>query len=96
VLKQKLNKIDAIQASTLAWMELPYDYIIGVDEVGRGCLAGPVVASSVVFTKSKPSSWSTFKDSKTLSEIKRNELSTKIKKNTPIHWAGVINLKSMK
>lgn len=64
-------------------MELPYDYIIGVDEVGRGCLAGPVVASSVVFTRSKPSSWSTFKDSKTLSEIKRNELSTKIKNEHP-------------
>ena len=76
--QQKLNKIDAIQASTLAWMELPYDYIVGVDEVGRGCLAGPVVASSVVLSKNKSSSWSTFKDSKTLSEFKRNELSARI------------------
>ena len=25
------------------------DYIAGVDEVGRGCLAGPVAAAAVVF-----------------------------------------------
>tara|TARA_B110001454_G_scaffold219203_1_gene252180 strand:+ start:108096 stop:108734 length:639 start_codon:yes stop_codon:yes gene_type:complete len=82
-----LKKLDALQASKLAWMELPYDYIIGVDEVGRGCLAGPVVAGSVVFTKEKTSSWSTFKDSKTLSEIKRNELSLKIQ-NEYVHALG--------
>ncbi|MBL7543845.1 MAG: ribonuclease HII [Bdellovibrionaceae bacterium] len=68
------------QASQLAWMDLPYDYIIGVDEVGRGCLAGPVVAGSVVFSADQ-SHWSLFKDSKTLSEIKRNELSLQIQKD---------------
>lgn len=48
--KHKLLKLDAAQAKSLAWADLPYDYIIGVDEVGRGCLAGPVVAGSVVFS----------------------------------------------
>jgi ribonuclease HII len=28
-----------------------YRYIAGIDEVGRGCFAGPVVASAVVFAK---------------------------------------------
>ena len=28
-----------------------YDYVIGVDEVGRGCLAGPIVAGAVVWKK---------------------------------------------
>lgn len=80
MLKPKLNKIDALKASTLAWAELPYDYIIGVDEVGRGCLAGPVVAGCVVFSK-QSSNWTVFKDSKALSEVKRNELSLQIQKD---------------
>lgn len=86
MLKPKLSKIDALQASTLAWAELPYDYIVGVDEVGRGCLAGPVVAGCVVFSK-ETSNWTSFKDSKTLSEIKRNELSLKIQKDH-VHSLG--------
>ena len=28
-----------------------YRYIAGIDEVGRGCFAGPVVAGAVVFGK---------------------------------------------
>ena len=75
---QKRLKLSAAQAKELDWASLKYDYIIGVDEVGRGCLAGPVVAGSVLFSKDH-SEWSTFKDSKTLSEIKRNDLSQKIK-----------------
>jgi ribonuclease HII len=30
-----------------------YDYIIGCDEVGRGCLAGPVVAAAVILNPAK-------------------------------------------
>ena len=26
------------------------DWIIGIDEVGRGCFAGPVVAGAVIFS----------------------------------------------
>jgi ribonuclease HII len=93
VQKQKLLKIDAVQAESLAWTELPYDYIVGVDEVGRGCLAGPVVAGSVLFCKD-PSRWSTFKDSKTLSEIKREELSRKIQNDHrhSIAWADQMEI----
>lgn len=85
--KHKLIKLNIDQAKTLTWSELPYDYIIGVDEVGRGCLAGPVVAGSVVFSKASSGSWTSFKDSKTLSEIKRNELSQTIKE-TQVHSLG--------
>ena len=31
-----------------------YAFVAGVDEVGRGCLAGPVVAGSVILDLSKP------------------------------------------
>jgi len=45
---------------------------VGLDEAGRGCLAGPVVAAAVILPKNfnLPS----LNDSKKLSEKKRNEL----------------------
>jgi ribonuclease HII len=45
--------------------------IAGVDEAGRGALAGPVVSAAVIFTDKTP--LGLFKDSKVLSEAKRNE-----------------------
>jgi ribonuclease HII len=47
--------------------------VIGVDEVGRGCLAGPVVAAAVVL--SRPTRRRMFFDSKTVSGSRRGELS---------------------
>jgi ribonuclease HII len=46
--------------------------LIGIDEAGRGPLAGPVVASAVVLHS--PSDIEGLNDSKKLSEIKREEL----------------------
>lgn len=54
-------------------------YIAGVDEVGRGCFAGPVVAAAVIL----PSDFNAtdeINDSKLLSPIIRNELAIIIKK----------------
>ncbi len=45
--------------------------IIGVDEVGRGCLAGPVYACAVVINEDNP--YSLYTDSKKLSAKKRTE-----------------------
>ena len=42
-----------------------YMRTIGVDEVGVGCLAGPVISAAVCFGNKKPSA--IFKDSKKLS-----------------------------
>ena len=54
-----------------------YLYIGGIDEAGRGPLAGPVVASVVVF---KPNTKiEGINDSKKLSEAKREELFDRIK-----------------
>ena len=46
--------------------------VAGVDEAGRGCLAGPVVAAAVILDESRPIHG--LRDSKALSEKKRNEL----------------------
>ena len=51
----------------------------GCDEVGRGCLAGPVVAAAVIFPKSYKNE--AINDSKKIAENKRNELFEIIKKD---------------
>ncbi len=52
----------------------------GVDEVGRGCLAGPVVAAAVILGKKIDG----LRDSKKLSSIKRANLYQLIKDNSDI------------
>jgi ribonuclease HII len=57
-----------------------YDLIIGCDEVGRGSLAGPVVAAAVSFEKPTkiPAWWNMVDDSKKLSPSSREEIARKI------------------
>lgn len=54
-----------------------YRYIAGVDEVGRGPLAGPVVTAAVILPEDMP--LVAFDDSKRLSHAKRQELVQAIK-----------------
>ena len=54
-------------------------YIAGVDEVGRGPLAGPVVCAAVIMPLDEGSIIVGIDDSKKLSAKKREELSEKIK-----------------
>lgn len=58
-----------------------YRYVAGIDEVGRGCFAGPVVAAGVVFDRENLSQpfLKEIRDSKQLSAEKRAVLSTFIK-----------------
>lgn len=60
------------------WQKLPAKWVIGVDEVGRGCLAGPVYAAAVLLTT--PKGHTAFKDSKALTAIKRAELVLQLRK----------------
>jgi ribonuclease HII len=69
-------------------MLLPYlnsDLVeAGCDEVGRGCLAGPVVAAAVILPKTYSNS--VLNDSKLLGKSVREALELDIKKNA-IGWA---------
>jgi ribonuclease HII len=56
----------------------------GLDEAGRGCLAGPVMASAVVLPKDYFHTFLT--DSKQLSRKQRNELRAEIEREA-ISWA---------
>lgn len=66
-----------------------FEYLIGVDEVGRGPLAGPVVACAVIM----PKDWNIpgINDSKKLTENRRNELALKIKDNSIAVGLGFVN-----
>jgi len=55
-----------------------YSYIAGIDEVGRGAWAGPVVAAAVVFPKNAKIPKG-LRDSKLLTPKRREELNEKIK-----------------
>ena len=62
-------------------------YVCGVDEVGRGCLAGPVVTAAVILYPS--CTHPLLKDSKILTENKRNEAATWILKNSWYSYGSI-------
>ena len=83
-LKTQENRLKNYEAELLRIEELcsfekkysDYTYICGVDEVGRGPLAGPVVAGAVILPKDCRIMY--INDSKKLSAKKREELSREI------------------
>ena len=65
--------------------------IFGVDEAGRGPLAGPVVAAAVLLSKPRPSG---LDDSKKLTAVRRAELEAAIKRRC--QWAvGVVEVEDI-
>jgi ribonuclease HII len=68
-----------------------YDLIAGVDEVGRGALAGPVVASAVILPQSTILPWfGLVRDSKELSSKKRECLFDLINKEAVAVGIGIV------
>ena len=61
-----------------------FSRIAGVDEVGRGCLAGPVVVAAVILDPNRPIKG--LRDSKKLSAKKRDELAQEIKEKA-LAWS---------
>jgi len=67
-------------------------YLCGIDEVGRGCLAGPVVTAAVVLFPS--STHPLLKDSKILTENKRLEAASWIGKNSWFSY-GIVDAREI-
>lgn len=68
--EKEVARIEALREYEEKYSE--YDFICGIDEVGRGPLAGPVMACAVIFPKGCRILG--INDSKKLSEKKREEL----------------------
>jgi len=76
------DSIDRIRFERRLWNE-GFERIMGLDEVGRGCLSGPVVAAGVIF---KPGTFvNEIRDSKTISLKERKRLTKEIK-NIALYW----------
>lgn len=67
--------------------------VIGVDEVGRGPLAGPVVAAAVILDPFKPIEG--LKDSKKLSDKQRREKAKEIKESALAYAIGESNIQEI-
>lgn len=82
-----MHEIELLNKKLLNWPQP----IVGVDEVGRGCLAGPVCAGAVILSKKNKF---LYKDSKSLTPKKRKILAQKICKEnkTGIGWASVLEI----
>lgn len=85
---QLRNKLEEMKQYETDLFQQGYKYIAGVDEVGRGPLAGPVVAAAVIL----PADFSVvgINDSKQLSEAKRDALFETIKKEAIAIGVGII------
>ncbi|MET3116380.1 ribonuclease HII [Undibacterium sp. GrIS 1.8] len=68
-----MSKID----STFSLFDYEGELICGVDEAGRGPLAGPVMAAAVILNPAHPIAG--LRDSKKLSEARRDQLAIEIK-----------------
>jgi ribonuclease HII len=78
-----LVKVRAFRTLENAIRRMGFNHVAGVDEVGRGCLAGPVVAAAVVLNPARyvPRVC----DSKTVTALERDRLYDRITR-TAIAW----------
>lgn len=67
-----------------------FRFIAGVDEVGRGCLAGPVVAGACILDISKPLP-DGLNDSKKLTAAKREKIADELRENCIAYAVGVVD-----
>jgi len=71
-----------------------YDIVVGIDEAGRGPLAGPVVAGAVCFDKNFSIKNLKINDSKKLTEKQREEFYEILTTNKNIKWGvGIVSEK---
>ncbi len=78
-----MAKVRAFRTMENAIRRMGFVYVAGVDEVGRGCLAGPVVAAAVVLNPDRyvPR----ISDSKTVTALERDKLYDQITRNA-VTW----------
>ena len=63
-----------------------YKMVVGIDEAGRGPLAGPVVAAALCFKHNRSRRIPRIKDSKQLTAKQREEVYEILKKNADVEW----------
>lgn len=87
---ERLTKLKEIESNLYS---KGMNYICGIDEAGRGPLAGPVVVASVIMPKD--SMIEGVNDSKKISESKREQLYEKIIEEAISYGVGIIDQKEI-
>src|SRR3546814_8616334 len=72
------------QPDLFAGIEVPGMHVAGIDEAGRGPLAGPVFAAAVILDPARPIKG--LDDSKKLTAVRREELSL-IRRERAVAWS---------
>lgn len=88
----ELERIKAMKSFEYQYWK-DYDYVCGIDEVGRGPLAGPVMAAAVIFPKDVNLLY--LNDSKQLSEKRREELYDEIKNAAVAYAVGIADVETI-
>lgn len=83
ILKLKRDQVDILEKYASE-----YERVCGIDEVGRGPIAGPVVACAVIMGDEKIEG---IKDSKKLTDKKRRELTKLIQENSLAIGFGIVD-----
>lgn len=96
--QKKIMKLQNERARVLKMTEFEkkysdYEYICGIDEVGRGPLAGPTVAGAVILPKDCIIYY--INDSKKLSEKRREELYDEIMDKAVAASIGIVDVESI-
>jgi ribonuclease HII len=93
-----------LQADPLEW-EIGFDFeeqarsegflfVAGVDEVGRGCIAGPVVAAACILDLTKPVPQD-LNDSKKLTEKQRDDIAEELRSTAVSFAVGEVDSKEI-
>ncbi len=85
---EELVRLKEISLFENLYLENGYKYIAGIDEVGRGPLAGPVVACALIYPKDILIEG--INDSKKLSEKRRNEIFWQLEKSAADVGMGIV------
>ena len=91
--EKELLRLQEIRKIEEDWYKKGVNYICGIDEAGRGPLAGPVVVASVIMPKD--SMIEGVNDSKKVSEKKREKLYDQIINEAISYSVGIIDQKEI-
>ncbi len=89
-LNREIKRTEKAMAFDKEYMD-EYEYVCGIDEVGRGPLAGPVMAAALILPKNCDILY--INDSKKLSPKKREEMAKKIEEIAISIGYGVVDEK---
>jgi len=87
--EKELERLNEIKKIDMSVYDEGYQYVCGIDEAGRGPLAGPVVVAAVIMPKD--SMIEGVNDSKKVSEKKREKLYDQILEEAVAYGVGIVD-----